>query len=61
LIDEDQIGGFNEDDDPGDDGIFGRYEADVAAEEEDDVYGGSYSENTPPEDVLEAFDDIHGR
>src|SRR5271167_2284507 len=61
LIDEGQIGGFNVDDDPGGDSIFGGYEADVEAEEEDDVYGGSCSENTHPEDVLEAFDDILGR
>jgi hypothetical protein len=60
-IDEGQIGGFNDDGYLGDDGMREGYDADVEAEEEDDVYDGSCLENTRPEDVLEAVDDILGR
>jgi hypothetical protein len=60
-IDEGQIGRFNDDGYLGDDGMREGYDADVEAEEEDDVYDGSCLENMRPEDVLEAVDDILGR
>jgi hypothetical protein len=60
-INEGQIGGFNDDGYLGDESTREGYDADVEAEEEDDVYDGSCLENTRPEDVLEAVDDILGR